>query len=107
MAGDGGLDGDGKHVAASCTCITEQGSAYAMEAVTCKALARHGQPYNPFKEKREEREGLSVSDNVQASWGEGPRPSVMTQSVAPVRGTNQAFGSVAEYGALGVGDLAP
>lgn len=33
----------------SCTCLTEQGTRYEVEPLTCVSIARHGGPYNPFK----------------------------------------------------------
>lgn len=39
-------DGDAN---ASCTCLTEQGTRYRLDPLTCVTIARHGAPYNPFK----------------------------------------------------------
>lgn len=36
--------------AGSCTCLTEQGTRYRVEPDTCISIARHGAPYNPFKQ---------------------------------------------------------
>ena len=34
---------------ASCTCLTEQGTRYEMDSLSCVPIARHGGSYNPFK----------------------------------------------------------
>lgn len=33
----------------SCTCLTEQGTRYEIDALSCVSIARHGGSYNPFK----------------------------------------------------------
>lgn len=43
-----------------CTCMTEQGTRYQIRAAMCEEQARHGPIYNPFKERREEREFAHV-----------------------------------------------
>ena len=37
----------------SCTCLTEQGTRYQVEPLTCVQIARHGGIYNPFKRPTE------------------------------------------------------
>jgi hypothetical protein len=39
----------GKTHSKSCTCMTEQGTIYKMPIDRCILVARHGMPYNPFK----------------------------------------------------------
>ncbi|WP_374013973.1 zonular occludens toxin domain-containing protein [Pseudoxanthomonas koreensis] len=39
----------------SCTCLTEQGTRYDISQPECRTVARHGMPYNPYRERREER----------------------------------------------------
>ncbi|WP_313440482.1 zonular occludens toxin domain-containing protein [Stenotrophomonas sp.] len=46
-----GLDGNGKSVPASCTCLTEQGTRYEISQPECRTLARHGPVYNPYKQQ--------------------------------------------------------
>lgn len=53
MATAPGDDGDGVFRQASCSCITEQGTRYAMQFAECNAIALNGQ-YEPFL-KREQK----------------------------------------------------
>jgi zona occludens toxin len=39
----------------SCTCLTEQGTRYEMSQPECRRVARHGLPYNPYKERRQDQ----------------------------------------------------
>lgn len=55
MSSMGGLDGNGDHQDASCTCITEQGTAYDISQPECRTLARYGPVYNPYRERSERR----------------------------------------------------
>lgn len=56
VAGAAGVDAQGEHKAESCTCLTEQGTAYTMEFRTCMTVARKGGAYNPFKAPTREHE---------------------------------------------------
>lgn len=48
-----GRAADGSRLDASCTCLTEQGTRYELSQPECRTVARHGQPYNPYKQKRD------------------------------------------------------
>jgi zona occludens toxin (predicted ATPase) len=50
MSSPGGFDAAGEYMGPSCTCITEQGTWYKLGAVECRYLARHGSPYNPYRQ---------------------------------------------------------
>ncbi|EKT4090993.1 hypothetical protein ACS0OQ_11115 [Stenotrophomonas riyadhensis] len=49
IASGEGLDGNGQHTAATCTCLTEQGTRYELSQPECRTLARNGPVYNPYK----------------------------------------------------------
>lgn len=51
MASDAGDLVDGVHGAASCSCVTEQGTRYVMPAGMCRMIARNGQ-YEPLLDER-------------------------------------------------------
>lgn len=46
-----GYDGNGEWKTASCTCMTEQGTRYHLSQPECRTVARHGQEYNPYRER--------------------------------------------------------
>lgn len=60
-----GRDAQGDHQQASCTCITEQGTAYEMEFARCTLIARKGQ-YEPFLDTNQ-REARRMSDMQQSA----------------------------------------
>lgn len=45
-----GEDAGGEHKPASCSCVTEQGTRYALPANHCRMIAREGQ-YEPFRDE--------------------------------------------------------
>ena len=45
-----GEDAEGYHKPASCTCVTEQGTRYALPENHCRMTAREGQ-YEPFRDE--------------------------------------------------------
>ena len=54
MSSPGGNDAQGVYKPASCTCLTEQGTAYDLPQPECRTLARRGPVYNPYKERSRE-----------------------------------------------------
>jgi zona occludens toxin len=50
MSSPGGPDAQGIHKDASCTCVTEQGTAYDLSQPECRTIARRGPAYNPYKQ---------------------------------------------------------
>ncbi|MEE7546143.1 zonular occludens toxin family protein [Xanthomonas sp. Kuri4-1] len=65
MEGGSGQDAQGRAREASCSCITDQGTAYELEAARCRIVARRGQ-YEPFLDVSQ-REAQRLSDFQQAS----------------------------------------
>ena len=49
MSSPGGNDAQGEYKPASCTCLTEQGTAYDLSQPECRTIARRGPAYNPYK----------------------------------------------------------
>lgn len=49
MSSPGGLDAQGEYKEPSCTCMTEQGTAYDLSQPECRTIARRGPAYNPYK----------------------------------------------------------
>lgn len=49
---------DGEWLDFSCTCLTEQGTAYYISQAECRTLARKGPAYNPYREQRQQREPM-------------------------------------------------
>ncbi|MDR1076534.1 MAG: hypothetical protein LBL59_09640 [Xanthomonadaceae bacterium] len=50
MSAGEGVDALGTYQSASCRCVTEQGTPYRIDDTMCFYLARHGAPYNPYKQ---------------------------------------------------------
>lgn len=49
ITSEAGTDANGRHAAGGYTCLTEQGTRVVMDEAQAAALARHGEPYNPFR----------------------------------------------------------
>lgn len=64
MSSPGGPDAQGEYKEPSCTCLTEQGTAYDLSQPECRTLARRGPVYNPYKERS--REGHQPAQLQQA-----------------------------------------
>lgn len=110
LSGDG-LDANGDHKRAGCSCLTEQGTRYLMEPSLCRAVALQGQ-YEPYFDERgsARTDGASqIDENTEflrrrdaqsaASWGAAamPSPSGAASSGGP------AYGAVSSYGRDGLG----
>lgn len=87
-----GLDANGNHKPASCSCLTEQGTPYRLPDAECKLLARQGMPYNPYRQDRE-----------QGGGDGGDPPSSMARSAAPSPGAMITGDQVSGYGGIGTG----
>ncbi|MFC5578053.1 zonular occludens toxin domain-containing protein [Lysobacter niabensis] len=74
-----GDDVDGQWRAASCSCITEQGTPYALPENECRMVARQGMPYNPFRRpKREQARGVgAAAPTVARASSEAPSPGAV------------------------------
>ncbi len=55
MSSREGQGDDGEWKGNTCTCLTEQGTAYQLSPGECRNLARFGPAHNPYKERREEQ----------------------------------------------------
>lgn len=80
--------------ASSCSCVTEQGTRYVIPEAQCRALARWGPPYNPFKAP------TVAPAQVAASGVQGPAPAVEVAPAAAVAvpGASGQAEPVARYG---------
>lgn len=74
MATAAGEGGDGQWRHASCTCLTEQGTAYAMDVRECTLIARRGPAYNPYRERRNDHQGAQLAQD-------GPPAPAVVQAV--------------------------
>lgn len=94
MAAGDGVDADGTAQERSCTCLTEQGTRYELPDGECRAIARHGAVYNPYKER----------GRGQVERGAGAPPAAMGASApAPLPSAATVAGSqVSGYGDIGV-----
>lgn len=97
------LDGqgvNGEHMKASCTCLTEQGTAYVVPQSACRIIARFGQ-YEPFRVgKGTETPSIAPADD----------PSVQSAPRASIPGKMSNIGEVsnevdAPAGSFGRGAL--
>ena len=91
MSSSGGLDALGDYREPSCTCLTEQGTAYDISDGECRRVARLGMPYNPYRERRESRGSEARHE---------PQRHAQERRQAP--GIGGAFGEVASYGDYGI-----
>lgn len=76
-----------------CSCMTEQATRYDMDLDKCLTLARHGEPYNPFKPPEGGRSQRRVRGDGE------PSPSAMAApAAAPVGAEPAGVEQVARYG---------
>jgi hypothetical protein len=50
---EGGMTAQDEYKGEDCQCMTEQGTRYLISVAQCREVARWGQPYNPYRERRE------------------------------------------------------
>lgn len=55
MSSREGQGDDGEWKGNTCTCLTEQGTAYQLSAGECRNMARFGPAHNPYKQQRDEQ----------------------------------------------------
>ncbi|WP_127166213.1 MULTISPECIES: zonular occludens toxin domain-containing protein [Xanthomonas] len=73
MSSPGGRDAQGDYKAASCTCLTEQGTLYDLDQPQCRTLAKRGPVYNPYRERQHDAQ--QQPQQQQAAPGQGaPTP---------------------------------
>lgn len=92
MSSEAGIDAQGDHVAATETCITEQGTPARVTKYYARMLARYGPSYNPYKKPAQPVEQMQQADM--------PVPMPVASVVA---GTSTSFQSLPGYGGMGVG----
>lgn len=92
MASAAGVDAQGEHQDATCTCRTEQGTRYNIDQGTCGLIAREG-IYNPY---RSPQSATSEAGQKPVEARTGP------SGVAPLTFTSGAAGDapVAAYGSM-------
>jgi hypothetical protein len=98
MASGAGLDAQGVHSPEACSCVTEQGTLYELDGDQCRALARRGEHYDPYKRD------VAAFGRAAPLPGGGQRPPAMAApAAAPVRGGGRSASQVASYGNLDAG----
>ena len=90
-----GLDASGHVVDASCTCITEQGTAYDVAEGECRRIARRGQVYNPYHLDMQGAQGRAFAVQPDAQPTASPSRGVRSTS-SPVASVSP----VASYGQM-------
>ncbi|MEJ2790633.1 MULTISPECIES: zonular occludens toxin domain-containing protein [unclassified Pseudoxanthomonas] len=85
MSSGQGSDNNGDWQDYTCTCLTEQGTAYEMEPAACRTVARRGQDYNPY------RQMPSSSAQVDAYAHQEPTRESSAVSVATGRNLSKTF----------------
>jgi len=95
MSSQAGTDGLGNHLDASCTCVTEQGTAYDMSQPECRTLARRGPVYNPYRERTEARQERQEQPQQAQAAGQGARP-VAANSGALMQRQTRSLGTFPE-----------
>lgn len=93
MASDAGETADG-YRRGSCTCMTEQGTQYAMPDAQCRYIARRGTVYNPFKAPQRDK------DSRLASTGAGQGPAETALPFGSVGGAAGTGSEPPAYGAM-------
>lgn len=84
MASGAGVDAQGDYHAGSCRCVTEQGTRYALTDAECRTIARHGPPYNPYRERRREVEGERSRDVQRQERAAASAPATAIVSASPL-----------------------
>ncbi len=92
-----GLDAQGSYRPASHTCLTEQGTAYELDAKTARSLARTGNMYNPFKQPPQPQPPMPPPG---AGWNPAGMPA---PAGAPDAAQSRAAIQVASYGGFDAG----
>ena len=77
MSSPGGPDAQGVYKDASCTCLTEQGTAYDLPQPECRTIARRGPVYNPYKERSREAQQQPLHAQQQRATAAQPPAAVV------------------------------
>ncbi|GAA5008849.1 hypothetical protein FNZ56_02925 [Pseudoluteimonas lycopersici] len=91
MSSSAGVDASGTVRDETCSCVTEQGTTYAMPVKSCAQLAAQGEIYNPFRKPEVER--LAVNEDPPPVDAPADTPTLSG-------GNSQPFGTLASYGTL-------
>jgi hypothetical protein len=91
MSSPGGPTDDGGWKDASCTCLTEQGTRYQLSQPECRTVARHGQEYNPYKEREEDRREMQPQMALAAPAPPAPPMHAIPGKPAEVNGAGNAL----------------
>ena len=67
MSSQAGQDAQGRHQEATCTCMTEQGTAYDLSQPECRTLARRGPVYNPYRQQQQQQQPAQVQPVQQSA----------------------------------------
>lgn len=105
MASEAGTDAQGDYRAGSCRCTTEQGTPYALTDAECRMIARHGPPYNPYRERRREADGERVRDVQRQEREAAPAPATAAVSASPLVQPHGGFGADAVAERADVGEF--
>ncbi len=66
----------------TCTCLTEQGTAYDLSQPECRTIARRGPVYNPYRAGNGQRDREGVQGSPPAAMG-APAPASQASTVIP------------------------
>lgn len=77
MSSPGGPDAQGEYKEPSCTCLTEQGTAYDLSQPECRTIARRGPVYNPYKERSREAQQQPLHAQQQRATAAQPPAAVV------------------------------
>lgn len=69
MDSGAGYDAQGEWSEGRVECVTEQGTRHVMPEWEAQLLARHGEPYNPYRQPRQEVQAGSTLGEPAASGG--------------------------------------
>lgn len=86
-----GFERAGRYIVDSCSCLTDQGTRYVLDLMTCARIAQDGQ-FEPFR--------VRIDNQMHNNTGQ-QQFKELTETRATK--TKQPYGSVAEYGNDGLG----
>ncbi|MFA8631094.1 zonular occludens toxin domain-containing protein [Xanthomonas campestris pv. campestris] len=95
MSSLAGVDAQGNHKEASCTCMTEQGTAYDLDQPQCRTIAKRGPVYNPYRQQRENEQ--QPVQQQQAVQGGAPAPGLAGIAVGRSARTQGTFPESKQY----------
>ncbi|MBV6898070.1 zonular occludens toxin domain-containing protein [Xanthomonas euvesicatoria] len=95
MSSLAGTDAQGKHKEASCTCMTEQGTAYDLDQPQCRTIAKRGPVYNPYRQHRENEQ--QPAEQQQAVQGGAGAPGLNGIAVQRSTRTQGSFPESKQY----------